>query len=255
MDGFSQFRSDFKVRAALGEYSRYTVWNKFGHNEDVDTASPELIAAQGGQVAIMLTGDTLDISSDDANDAAAGTGAQSLLLVGIDENANPVTEIIALNGLTTVTTVNQYLGINRAVVLASGATGSNAGNITLSDTGATVGIQAYLPAGGSVTEQCIFHTPINHTFLGSWLWVNALKIAGGSSPRLLIRGISYSRVTGTSYDIYRGRLDTAVNNQKPISPNEYFQIGGREVLYFTADTDTNNTVVNCRFSGLLVDQR
>lgn len=247
--------NDYKMQIAEGAYSTRTVWNKFGYNTDVDSGAPEIIAAQGGSIAIMTTGDTLDVVSTSANDTLAGTGARVILITGIDQDANVVEETVVMNGTSTVTTTNQFLGVNRAVVVSSGTDQSNDGNITLTDTGGTVGIQGYLPSGTSVTEQCIFHTPIGHSFLTSWLWINALKTSGGSSPKIRIKGISYSRVTDTFYDVFNGRIDTGVENIKPVAPGEFFVIGGREVLYFTAETDTNNTEVTCRFSGTLCDLR
>lgn len=246
--------TEYKEEVALGLRGGITTWNKFGYNSDVDTGSEEVIASFGGTFNIMTSGDTLDVVSASANDTAAGTGARTILITGIDGNSLPQTEIVTLNGTTAVTTVNSWLGVNRALVLSSGSGNTNAGVITIDDTSGTVGTQAEIPNGGdsSVTQQCIFHTPVNHTLTATWLWFNALKLSGGGgSPRVFVRGYSYSRVTSTVYEVFRGNIDTSVENTVELNPSEPFVIGGNEVLYFTATTDVNNTEITARFSGKL----
>ena len=245
---------DYRYQVGMGYISDAQTWNKFGYNTDIDSGSgEEVIASFGGPINIMTSADTLDIFSSDANDTnSSGTGARSVRVTGIDEN-NEIQEVdYNLNGVTKVTTAEQWLGINRVVVLTSGSSGTNEGTITVEDTGGTVGTQAEIPIGASVTEQCIFHTPIDYTLLTDWLKLNALKVSGGGgSPRVTFRGYSFSRVTGTTYEILNIDIDTDVENTISLSPSQPFIIQGREVLYFTAETDVNNTSVSCRFSGIL----
>lgn len=130
------------------------------------------------------------------------------------------------------------------------ANAANAGDITITDTSATVGTQAKIPSGDSVTQQAFYHTQINHNLLTDWLFCNVNKISGGGSPVVIIRGWSYSRVTATSYEVFRMDIDTSVQNFVELRPSQPFVFGGREVAYFTAETNTNNTIVNLRFSGI-----
>lgn len=241
-----------ETEIALGNVTGISTWNKFGYNLDIDTAAEEVIASFGGSVNIMTTGDTLDVVSSSVNDTAAGTGARMIQIIGIDENANVQSEFVTLNGTTPVTTTNQWLGINRVFVISAGSGNNADGTITITDTSAVVGTQAEIVAGSNVTQQAIFHTPISQTFLAKWLLMNARKLSGGGgSPRVTFKGYSYSRVTGLTYEIFREDIDTDVENTVELRPNVPFVVGGREVLYFTATTDTNNTAANCRFSGTL----
>jgi hypothetical protein len=242
--------TDYRYEVAMGKRQGRTTWNKFGFNADVDTGGQEIVGSFGGTFNIMTTADTLDVVSSSANDTSAGTGAQSVLISGIDANFNAITEIVTLNGTTPVTTTNSFLGVNRAVVLASGSGGVNAGTITIDDTSGTVGTQAELPIGSSVTQQAIFHTQISHNFLADWLFINIRRISGGGTPRCTVRGFSYSRVTGTTYEIFTYRIDTGRENTVELRPSQPFVIGGREVFYFTCETNVNNTTVSLRFSGI-----
>ena len=243
--------ADYVTNAALGNIDGTGVVNKFGFNADVDTGSEEVIASFGGGINIMTTADTLDIVSSDANDTAAGAGGRLLLVQGIDENFLAVEEYVSMNGLTPVTTVNSYLGVNRVYVVQTGTAQVNVGNITITDTAASVGIQAQIPEGASVTQQCIYHTPISKTFLLDYMKISALKLSGGGgSPVVEIRGYSFSRVTNTLYNVVDFQIDTSVENTLSLSIKNPITFTGREVIFFTAETDVNNTKVSMRFSGI-----
>lgn len=245
--------TEYKYEVAMSKRQGRSTWNKFGYNSDIDTASAEVIAEFGGTFNIMTSADTLDVVSSDVDDdgVGGGAGARQIAIIGIDANSDPITEIVTTNGTTTVTTTNSFLGVNRAYVISSGTSDANEGTITIDDTSGTVGTQATIPAGESVTQQAIFHTPINNTFLVDWLRINVNKISGGSSPRVTIKGYSYSRVVDCVYEIFRETIDTDVENNIELNPSQPFVITGREVLYFVAETNTNNTQVTMRFSGIL----
>ena len=156
-----------------------------------------------------------------------------------------------MNGTSNVSTPSTFLGVNRATVLSSGSLTYNAGDITITDFAGTVGIQAEIPSERSVTQQCIFHTQVNHKLLADWIQLNVLKLSGGGgSPVVTIRGYSFSRVTLTRYEVLELKIDTSIENTIGFTTPQPFIISGREVLYFTAETDVNNTAVSARFSGI-----
>ena len=231
------------------------VVNKFGTNADIDIAGGnEVVAAFGGTLAIMTTADTLDIVSSSTADDVGGTGATLLLLQGIDASYLAVEEYITMDGVTPVTSVNSYLGINRAVVVASGTGDANAGIITIDDTSNAVGVQASIPVGASVTQQCIYHTPISKTLNLEFLMVSAIRLAGGGAqPEINVKGWSYSRVTDTVYAVIDLQMDLAIENNLVINYTNPVVFTGREVIYFTCSTDTDNTKVSMRFSGAETD--
>lgn len=252
-DSISVRPTDYFTEVGQGLRQGAINWNKWGYNTDVDSAAIEVIATHGGTMAIMTTADTLDVVSDSAEDDAGQTGALTILITGIDENAQTQTEIVTMDGTTPVTTVGQWLGVNRVTVLSSGSADANVGIITLDDTSNAVGVQASIPAGDSVTQQAIFHTSINSQMMIRWILINCRKLSGGTQPRVTVRGWSYSRVTDTNYEIFRFDFDTAVDNFNPVPLPIPFPIGGREVFYFTAETNTNDTTVGVRFSGTLIE--
>lgn len=77
----------------------------------------------------------LDITSSSANDAAAGTGARTATIYGLDKDWNPQTESITLNGQTIVTTTKKYLRVFEIVIDTIGSGLKNAGDIYVVKTG------------------------------------------------------------------------------------------------------------------------
>jgi len=70
---------------------------------------------------------TLNVSSNNANDTSAGTGVQSVLVVGILASGLAANEVVATNGLSGVSTVNQYIEVNLFQQSATGSGNVNAG--------------------------------------------------------------------------------------------------------------------------------
>lgn len=250
-DSISVRPTDFPSEVALGRRQGWSTWNKFGYNLDVDTGGAEIVAAFGGTFSRMTTADTLNVVSSSANDDSGGTGVNSIVIYGIDENRDEQIEVVTMDGTTPVTTSNQWLGVNRLAVFLFGSSGTNAGTITVTATTAA-STQATMPAGTGVSQQLIFHVPRAHTFLASYLRFNVNKIAGGGSPRVTIRGLVYSAVNQGVQEIWQETIDTAVDNFIDVAPPEPFPVTEQTILYFTATTDTNNTIVSGRFGGKLV---
>lgn len=247
--------TEYKYEVAMGKRQGNSTVNKFGYNKDIDTASAEVVASFGGSFDPMAdvigTAQTFTITYDDTVDGLGTTGATQLLIDYLDADFNLQQGVHVLSNTGSDVTSFSGLGINRTVLIANGGDGFNNADITITaTTDATT--QAQIPAESSTTQQCIFHTPINHNLLTDWVKVNALKIAGGGgSPRVTIRAYSWSRVTSTRYNVLEIEIDTDVENTLLLNPSQPFVIGGREVLYFTAETDSNNTSVSARFSGIL----
>jgi hypothetical protein len=199
---------------------------------------------------VINTAQTFTITYTNTLDGSTATGARSLIITYLDASYNEVSAIHTLGSTGSDVTAFTGFGINRVVVFSNGGLGTNGSDIRLLGTISTT-IQAMIPAGKSVTQQCIYHVGIGYTFLMRLLHINALKLSGGSSPRLTFRGYSWSRVTQTKYQVFSADLDTDVENTIEVTfDGDPLKFTGREVIFFTAETNTNNTEVNLRFSGI-----
>lgn len=85
--------------------------------------------AQGARAAFAAAALALDCSSSNAADAAAGTGARTIRVVGLDANYKPQYEDIALNGQTKVTGTKLFKRVFGARVLTAGTGLVNVGDI------------------------------------------------------------------------------------------------------------------------------
>ena len=253
-DSISVRPTDFLHEVALSRRQGYSLTNKFGYNEDVDTATdPEVIAAFGGSFTPLTTASTLTIvSSDTADDGdPGGTGARTILVSGLDANRDEQVELVTLDGTTNVVTTSTWLGVNRAVVTTSGTGNTNAGTITITATtgGST---QATIPAGGSVTQQLIYFTPRNHTGLIESINLSAQRFGSGTEPVLTFKGWVYSGLVDTKYEIYREILNTSVDTRLPDVIDLPLPLTEQDVFWIEAETTRDNTSVSGRFSVVTV---
>ena len=148
---------DFQLGVSSGDLSpSYEQVYKFGQNASVGN-SIETIWLEGGLYAYPPSATTMTVSSSDANDTSAGTGARTVLISGLDGSYNEISETITMNGQTPVTTSNSYLRVNRALVLTAGSGGVNAGIIYVGTGTVTAGVPAnkYTTINGDGTNQSL----------------------------------------------------------------------------------------------------
>lgn len=133
----------FGLQVSRGQIQGHSSVLVFGYNPDVDT-SEETVWPDGGTVPHPTVASVLKISSSDANDTSAGTGARTVVIEGLDGNYNIVSETVTLNGQTAVNTTNSYLYVNGFYVTSVGSGGANAGNINAGTGVVTAGVPAVL---------------------------------------------------------------------------------------------------------------
>jgi hypothetical protein len=246
--------TDYTTEVALGKWQGATTWNKFGYNEDVDTGSAEVIASFGGAFNQKLaSGETLDVVSSSTNDTnSSGTGVRQVVVTGVDSNWDLVTEVVNMNGTSTVTTTSSFLGVNRMTIFTSGTADSNVGTITVTAT-TSGNTMAEMPAGEGTTQQCIFYVPQNYQFLATWLYINAIKTSGGGgNPDVGFKMFVYSAVVDSTFEMYRDNIDLQVETNKQLKPAEPFIVSEKSIMWIESTTTANNTSVRGRFSGKLI---
>jgi len=240
--------SKFEYEVAQGLRQGSTTWNKWGYNSDIDVGT-ETVWSYGGLFARMTAADTLEVVSGDANDDDGGTGAQSVIIYGVDENYEAQLEVVTMNGTSAVTTTNQWLGVNRVAIYLAGSTGYNEGAITVTrTTGGSV--QAHIPAEDGSTQHAFFFVPASTTFLADWLWINIAKVSGANLPVVTTKIFVTSLVSGGRYEVFRHVLDTSVENTVEMSPSQPFVVGEKSLFEVQMTTDKADTVGSVRFSGV-----
>lgn len=131
----TQTQADFLLQVELGQVEGFELIDRTGWNGAISPSTPEDVWASGGEMVWPTAAETIEVVSGDANDSVAGTGAQRVVVEGLDASWEPLTEEVDLSGTTAVTTTGAFLRINRAWISHVGTYhGANAGVISMSGT-------------------------------------------------------------------------------------------------------------------------
>lgn len=132
-----------------------------GHNPDVDSG-PEDMWDGGGLYPWMSAATALEVVSSSANDTAAGTGARTIVVAGLDASWNEVTKAVILNGTTPVAIAAPNLYRVQLMSITSAGSGRvNAGDITLRDAGAGT-TRGVISAGYGISRQAQYTVPLGY---------------------------------------------------------------------------------------------
>lgn len=204
------------LNIAAGRLPNYELLNKFGYNPQIDTGTtPEDVWANGGlytgQPIHSAAAETVQVFSSLASDTnAAGAGARSIEIFGLNASWVAVSEIILLNGTTPVTSVNSYKRVFRGIVRTDGGTNGqgNLGTITCRHTTTTAnvffgilpGVNQTLVAAYTVPENCQLYVELLETYVsksnnGATSCLYSLRARREGQP---YRTVRYDTITNSS---------------------------------------------------------
>jgi len=240
---------------SIGQRSGIAQFNKFAYRDDLDTADGSaLIIADDvtNNITLLTTAETFTIAYDGtaggSTDGASTTGARNLYFYYIGSDGKETISVHTLETDGSDVTSFSGFGLNRVAVGSSGTNQANGSDITITHT-TTGTVAGFIPAGESTTQQAMFFTPTNARAVAKSIYVNIAKLSGGGSPRITIKGWVWNRPIATKYLVYRHVMDTAVDNFFSFTDACNFPLNPGDVLWFEAETDTNNTVIGgFRFS-------
>lgn len=152
------------IAAINGSLQGISIANVIGVNPDIDIATtPESVISPSGLYTFLSSAQSLEILSDSAQDAAAGTGARTIRLELLDANYDTVIVTVSLNGTTPVAVIGSYLRVNdMRITGAVGSNETNVGNVTLRVSGGGT-TQSYMLAGKGRAQQAIYTVPAGRT--------------------------------------------------------------------------------------------
>lgn len=156
----------WELQVSRGQISWHKTLFKFGANPDIN-GTEETIWSQGGAYAYPSAATVMKVSSSSTNDAAAGTGARTVAVYGLDADYNEINEIVSLNGQTAVNTTKTYIRVFRAFVVTAGSGGTAAGTIYVGTGVVTLGVPATvyasIPLGDNQTTMALWTVPAGYT--------------------------------------------------------------------------------------------
>jgi len=233
---------------AMGLIDGLSIVNKFGRNPDIDTAASESVWNGGGlYTGFPLTAEKVRLTSTSASDAAAGTGARTVRIVGLDASYNVIMEQFTLNGLTPVVSTQNFLRVHTARVTSAGSGGVNVGSITCQHNVTVANIFFVMPIGNNQTNVAAYTIPSGFTGLMVHL---GGAIRGGVNASVL--GTIWTQTFG---EVFRGRRPFIITTN-----NKLIDVitGGlvftqKSDIDFRISTDTNNTDVTVNFDIFLIE--
>jgi hypothetical protein len=204
----------FELQVARDQITWHQSVIVFGFNGDVDT-SVETVWPYGGLLTFPSAALQLSVSSDNAADTSAGTGARTVYLEGLDANYNVISETVTLNGQTAVTTTNSYLRINNCYVRTAGSGNSAAGTIYFGTGTVTAGVPATVydviqfDYNSRITGS--YTVPAGYTAYVSQGLFSSGQVSGSNAVtgRLMTRGTNNIRLTAAVVTVNNGSADYA----------------------------------------------
>jgi len=170
------FETSYPYAASLGFLAGTARVATLGNNPLINTATqPEDVWA-GASLGVLngidhrfiplpVSAVSMEVVSDSANDAAAGTGARTVVIGYLTSDYTAKSIVLALNGLTPVALPEPVLRVNTLIVVTSGTRGdNNAGNISVRLAGGAGATYKYLTPGVGFERSSLYTVPKGSSF-------------------------------------------------------------------------------------------
>ena len=209
----------------------------------------EGLTASGGNYVYPSSAVTMYMYSSSASDTAV-----LVQINGLDANYNISTETVALNGTTSVATVNKYLRIQSINIIS----GTAVGNVSLYSNSAQTGgtLYAQITVGNGNSQMSIFTVPNNFTFYQYYLQADA-NTGVTSSAYNKVRTLANPPVNnGALPGPFTTLLQSVFVQQFNAPINFPLQIPAKtDVQWQLLSSTGTNTVANLYIGGLLIQNR
>jgi len=228
----------------------YRTLYKFGYNPDVN-GDEETVWTQGGNYPWLDSAVTMFVSSTSVNDTSGGSGANTILIQGLDEDYNEIEETITLNGQTQVATQLSYLRVYRSFVTLAGSNEGTSGVIYIGSSGATGGVPnttVYASVSiGNQTQIAAYTVPAGYT-----LYVDEINFTAAVSQA---QKLVHCKFNSRDYEsnVFRTRFVQVIQSNQLIQSFKYPQrFAEKTDLECRVSTDTSNTAIGASFQGVLI---
>lgn len=238
--------------AARGLVPDIAVARKFGRNPSIPTT--ETVISNGLTSAapyMPATAQSIEVVSTSANDAAAGTGARSVTITGLDADFNEISQTVTLNGTSPVAVPIAMLRVYRTFVANCGTYGgTNAGTITVRVAGAGTAF-VVLAVGAGQTQACHYTVPAGHTL---FLRDVHMAVESTSSCDVKLKQRQNADVVAAPFAPARVAMEwDGVVGQIDYDYDCHFQFPEKTDIWMTAVKNSNGTAkVSSEFTYYLV---
>lgn len=169
----------FSISIAFGYVPGWRNYRRFGMNDKIPSNGNTVdMWPSATRRTLPTAAATAEIVSASSDDSAAGTGARTVVIQGLDANYVEIEETIILNGTTPVVSTLSYLRINRAFCDTAGTDRSNDGDIDISVGG---DLQCLIEASEGESQIAMDTVPAGHTLVVKSIGVGVGRMGGNSS--------------------------------------------------------------------------
>ena len=218
----------------------------YGYNGDVD-ASAETVWNAGSTytfpAAALSSVTIVSGNSEDDTDKGGGTpgtGAWTAEIYGLDANWAYQEETVSLDGTTPVASTKSWMRIFGCEILTVGTGLTNAGNLTIADSGTTY---AYVAAGLGESQGAIYTVPAGYN-------LHIRRVIASSSNTdtgIFVRYRPYGYGFRTEFQFTLTSSFISIDLDPPHS------FGPQTDLEIRASSATANDIVTGQFFGILED--
>jgi len=242
---------EYLIEVAKGNVPGNSIVGVTGANFDVDVANDEDIWGPGGTLVYPTAEEAWEVVSDSASDAAAGSGAQQVLVQYLDGDYKAQSETVTLSGLTPVPllAVDSFRH-QQSNVIAVGSGGENAGNISIrraSDSlvRSQIGFDA-ITGGENISNTSHYTVPANNR-----AFLVGVYPSVGKNKDIVIR----MKTTNSDDGVFITRFGIGLYEQTVpaalTSPTE--EIAPKSDIKFVGETANNNSSVSVIYQLLLTE--
>lgn len=176
--------------AAYGAVPGISFFNLIGTNGAITTTFEPVWPESAAYTFLTAAMSSPYIASSDANDTAAGTGARTVTIWGVDASFAVKTETLSLDGQTSVSLVNSYMSINRMEVITAGSGGANAGIIRVGTGANTAGVPAvthgHIAIGFNKSQSAIYTVPASKSLLMKNLTFSSKSVTAALTVEFIV---------------------------------------------------------------------
>ena len=212
----------FELQVSRNQISYHISLHKFGYNSDIGT-SPETVWTIGGTYTYLAAASTLYVSSSDANDTSAGTGARTVQVYGLDANYDEVNVTVSLAGQSAVQLgeASNWIRVFRMIVRSAGSSDANVGTLYVGTeatpaSGVPVNKYASIAIGDNQTLMCVWTVPRGYTAYLHQKDVSASS-SSGKFAIFTLEGRPFGEVMQVKDRVLLANNSTAISYWNPIS--------------------------------------
>ena len=226
----------FELQVARGQIPGHSIRNLFGTNPAIGTS---FVTPWENNTTLPFLGaeQLLSLVSTNVADTAV-----SILISGVDANYVAVSEVVALNGTTPVSTTKKFFRINDLITAA----GNAVGDVTASYNSV---VYAKIIAGRGRNQAAVFTVPAGHSFyLGR---IDAFTATANNDTKIMTFRNQVTYPDGRVFDV----AQTSFVSRMDIARTLPFKVPEKATIEFQAKMSGQTADVGIFGDGFLIKEQ